>query len=304
MSRASAVIVYDGDALREGMMDVRDLAPALLAFGEAVERTNGALNGDRAVVSVKVKSDFRTGSFQVDLEVVQTALRDAVALIAIAEMASAGTLLDAIAKVIEIAKFLRKEPPRNVTQISIGQVQIVNMAGEQASFEPTTFKLYENKPLRRAIRKAVEPLESEGVDTFEIRPPSQPPARVAKEEVPYLDVPEDAGEEIQGVQRMRVKIIRVVFEPSKKWILYDGERKIFVRITDAAFWERVDKYSESFMKGDELVVNMHSRQVQGADGKLRWEHDVIKVLKHDKATDQQHIPFPEDDGDQPEPEEA
>lgn len=40
-----ARITYDGPALAEHVMDVRDLAPALLAFGDLCEEAGRALYG-------------------------------------------------------------------------------------------------------------------------------------------------------------------------------------------------------------------------------------------------------------------
>ena len=72
MSEARIQIVYDGDALKDGEMDVRQLAPALLPIGDLLESANKALNDDSATVSVRVRSDFKQGSFEIDFVVVQS----------------------------------------------------------------------------------------------------------------------------------------------------------------------------------------------------------------------------------------
>jgi hypothetical protein len=71
MSAASSTIAYDGPAVRDGVMDVRDLAPALLDLGALCERANTLLNGDRTTLSVRVRSDFKAGSFHINLELIQ-----------------------------------------------------------------------------------------------------------------------------------------------------------------------------------------------------------------------------------------
>ena len=71
MSKASFQVYFHGPAVEFGRMDVRDLAPALLAIGSLLEETNRVLNGQRAHISVKVKKDFEEGSFGISFDVVQ-----------------------------------------------------------------------------------------------------------------------------------------------------------------------------------------------------------------------------------------
>jgi hypothetical protein len=63
MSQKTLHIAYDGPALDTHEMDVRELAPALLAFSDMFEEANAVLNGDRAKISLNVKGSFKTGSF-------------------------------------------------------------------------------------------------------------------------------------------------------------------------------------------------------------------------------------------------
>lgn len=69
MSEASATLAYLGPDVDDGSMDVADLAPALLAASRLITSANRALNGDRADVRVRVAA-LRTGSFEIELQVV------------------------------------------------------------------------------------------------------------------------------------------------------------------------------------------------------------------------------------------
>src|SRR5271156_4152512 len=60
-------VVYDGPALTEHRMDVRDLAPALVAFADLFTAANKEINGDAAEVRVQVNASFKAGSFGIDL---------------------------------------------------------------------------------------------------------------------------------------------------------------------------------------------------------------------------------------------
>jgi hypothetical protein len=64
-------VVFDGIALKNGEIDVRDLAPALLALGELVEAANTAINGQKAHTNVGVRATAQ-GSFEVALVLSQS----------------------------------------------------------------------------------------------------------------------------------------------------------------------------------------------------------------------------------------
>ena len=99
MSTATVKVAYDGPILAAGTMDVRELAPALLAIGALCQDANKILNGNEAQVSVHVKAGFDTGSFDVNLEVVQTVQT-------LASQTKAFVLGDSVAAALQLASLL------------------------------------------------------------------------------------------------------------------------------------------------------------------------------------------------------
>ncbi len=70
-SQAELEILFDGEAVHEGRMNVRDLAPSMLAVGALFESANNVLNGTRASLNVNVKATS-SSSFHIVYEVTQS----------------------------------------------------------------------------------------------------------------------------------------------------------------------------------------------------------------------------------------
>ena len=93
MRGKSLYIVYDGPALATHEMDARELAPALLAFSALFEEANAIFNKDRAKIAINVKASFKSGSFGIDLSVVQDLFQNLLNFGSRPEVASAATLI-------------------------------------------------------------------------------------------------------------------------------------------------------------------------------------------------------------------
>ena len=64
----SLILGFDGEALRNHEMDVKELAPALISFAEMIEEADRVLNNGEHKIDIKVKA-FQPGSFEVLLQV-------------------------------------------------------------------------------------------------------------------------------------------------------------------------------------------------------------------------------------------
>src|SRR5438132_7079975 len=58
-------LVYDGEGVRDGAMDVRDLGPALVALGDMVAAAHGIVNAESSEgITIRAEAGFESGSFK------------------------------------------------------------------------------------------------------------------------------------------------------------------------------------------------------------------------------------------------
>lgn len=296
MEAATTQIAYDGIALRDGSMDVRDLAPALLAIGEVLDGANRVLNGDRASIAVKVKSDFKTGSFEIELMLVQTLAAQAINLFGGNPLKSAkeiaeyvGLITGADVSLLGLLKWLRGNTPQSTTTLANGKIEIsveVNGDNNKIVVSPELFQIANDVPVRQAAADVMRPLERAGVDEFQVRRGKQVLERVTKEDVSSFEVPHVLDREIRDAAQDRetlLEIIKPSFQDSLTWTFSDGSGGRFnARVTDQDFVKRVQSGERTFGKGDVVRVRVKSRPFITAEG-LRTEHEVSSVLEEFNA---------------------
>ena len=168
MSKAEFELAYNGPALRNGTMDVKQLASSLLSVGELVQEANRQLNEGRAEVSVRVKSDFRKGSFDVALLVDQSLLEQAKTLLipgAATVVGGAGILkllfgteagkkgvAGVLESVLDIWKKLKGEKPKStIEDTGRGVTVLVVGDGNEVKVNAGAGTLYGKDSIRSSI---------------------------------------------------------------------------------------------------------------------------------------------------------
>jgi hypothetical protein len=300
---ADLQILYDGEALRNGSMDVRELAPALMALGDLCERTNKLLNGDDTKVSLRVHADFKRGSFQVHVDLVQAhAALDVVSALLPHDLKSAENILEflfgggLVVSVLEIIKMLKGEPiPESSKVASDGDMVIdfsgAEMANSTVIISPTVAQIYKDPIARKSVEKILKPLEREGIDKFEVHKDDMMIQRVTRDEVPYFQTSDllDQQDEYQGDREGNFSIITASFDGRYKWRLFDGHARFTADIADPVFLERVNA-GEKFGKGDVLVGTLHIRQWRDETG-LHAEYKIMHVASIKPAPQPRQLPL-------------
>lgn len=297
VSHARFSINYDGPALADHTMDVRDLAPALLAIGEMFDAANSALNGDATQVSVNVRA-HEPGCFSIDLDVVQSIIKRGIALLTGDELAAALTLKELLVggvgatwSLIKLIKVLRGRTPDKVERIAPGMVRIT--VGDDTFDVPIKLlRLYQDLAVRSAVERVVEkPLENPGIDRVAFFEGSAETSHVTKSEAELFRTPAIEDKVIiDDLRQSAFSIVSLAFKEDNKWRLHDGQNQISATIADEAFLAKVDRNLVSFSKGDVLVCEVRFVQKQTGKG-LATEHIVERVLDHRPAARQIEINF-------------
>lgn len=277
-------IVYDGEAVQAGTMDVRELAPALLAVGDLFQNSGKLLNGEDAQVSVRVRSDFRRGSFEISLDVLHSLFEQAKLLFQSDDYKTAKQLIELLfgsgivgGGLFGLAKLLRGRKATSATPLPNGSVNI-EINNTHIEIHGDVARLYNNSDVREAMYGVVRPLENKGIDTLEIKQEQKTLVSVRKEEVQYFAPPpfSDIIHEDERVGAFEVVVLS--FVDKYRWRLSDGNATFTAAMLDEKFFDRVQRREIAFGKGDILKVRLATKTFQTEKG-LKTDHSVIEVLE-------------------------
>jgi hypothetical protein len=281
-------VVFDGPALVEHCMDVRDLAPALIAMADLFTAANQEINGEASSIRVHVNASFKAGSFGIDLVATQHLLahiRDIFSGHGANPVCNGYTIMTMVGFVgggglIDLLRRLKGRRPAKVQKN--GRLTTVHFSGaESIEIDSRVMKLYYNSIVRTSLEKVVSPLEREGITDFGIVIDDKVTLAFHDDELGVLSAAtlETAAEVVSDTtSRKMLQIESLTFKDGNKWRVHDGLATFHASIEDKEFLRKINA-GERFGKGDVLMVNL--RQVQSVDGgRLNNESMIVKVLEH------------------------
>jgi hypothetical protein len=299
INEVNFTIKYDGEALAQHSMDVKDLAPSLISFSDFLEEAYQNLHGGDKKLRVKFKAN-KEGSLGVDLQVVADLIESFTTFFNSQQISALKNFLEIVgivggstAGVIQAIKKSRGRNIKRVIQREDGpDVQIEWEDGETLTVKRDVPKLLKSVSIRENLFQFTKPLSQEGYEEIKFENNNDLKSeKILSEEQHYFEVPDIAEEELLDDTRRAVfSISSLSFKEDNKWRLSDGSNIYPVKILDEEFLGRVSSNLATFSKDDVLIVMLRTRQLKTKNG-LKAEYEILEVLDHQSIHPQLDFPL-------------
>ncbi|EAW8084273.1 hypothetical protein DRX78_13020 [Salmonella enterica subsp. enterica serovar Oakland] len=282
-------VVYDGPALERHIMDVKDLAPALISLSDVFDEAAQTVYGKGAKVSIKVNASFKAGSFGIDLIAASSMAQQVIGFFSgnsataacnLIALLGFGTLATqrACKGLVQLITWIGKRKIKKIHPLPDGNVKIF-IDDEEAIFENEVIELYKNFKLRQALENVIaKPLEKEGIDSFGVTIDDGANfVSVTKNESGLFKVDRPSDKILsESVTSSALQLIDISFQEDHKWRFSDGTNTFQASVSDDNFTEAINSQSVNFAKGDLLMVDLKVTQYLQANG-IKTTYDVVKV---------------------------
>ncbi|MBI4897273.1 MAG: hypothetical protein HY827_02775 [Actinobacteria bacterium] len=285
MAETSFAVAYDGPAITDGRMPVRDLAPALLALGELFASAGAVVYPDRPPLDLNIEAT-QEGSFLIQLVLEATGYGwDQLSTFAnsnsgIAVLFLKEIIIDGRSGLFWLIKRLKG---KTIVEQSLpdheGRITLKVDDDTTLTVRSETLELFRNVTVRKQARRVIEPVKREGIDTFEIREDAEVSVEIGKSDTLAFDVPElEAVELLDEESELVLQIAAPVLVGDTKWRLTDGDSSFTAQMEDEDFLRTIEE-GAAFRKGDSLRCVIRTVQSQAGE-KLRTERHIVRVIRH------------------------
>lgn len=276
----SMEVYFSGPAVEAHSMSMRDLAPALLGFSDAIDRYK-ELNYPFLDLDVKITAT-RAGSFDVVLQLLGT-------MVSLGQGMNPSDVVQLASGLMEVIKILLarfqqtgdiKPGPHEVIEQTSTRVKL-SLGPLNLDVGRDAYKASRDGKIINSLGAASQPATLEGYDPIRFihhdsnsREIIDAQASTAMIEARVSEQPIDPSIETTTLQ------IDTIQSRSVKWKFRKGDETFWCEILDKAFLNRWRNHQEPFYNDDLLRVNLQTEQyVQ--DGQLKTgDRRILKVYDH------------------------
>ena len=296
---------YEGSLLDSHEMNVRDLAPALLAVGELFEEVNSIINDEKSRITVNIKATD-PGSIDIALTLAQSILDQATHLFSgdgVEAVVNAEDLLKLVFGIgstggsgyglLGLIRWVKGRKIKSIKKtganVEINGLNVELDNGEAKVFSENEVKLFGAINIRRKMQAIIQvPLSKEGISKMKIGTEDNF-QEITEEERNSFSI-DDSGEEIIDEVEIETNLTMLNIAFQGKWRFSDGVSSFYANIEDKDFLDKVHKNQIVFANDDILQVTiLRTQKIQ--NGELKTEQVIKKVLGHRSAAVQIKLPF-------------
>jgi hypothetical protein len=284
---------YEGPALSEGLMDVRELAPALFAFGNLCDQANRELYGDDSRIEVKIRT-VEPGSVIIDMLIwagqVGGGIGGVVGIMKLWNVVTENA--DKVSKVVDlvksgfaVAKVVRGDKSKTALDDAVKRIVVEHHFPE---LEDHLRRFVQNPVAQDEMSAVARPLRTHGVERLRLISSAKDEEIVEADEVDYIDaLPEIEGDEavidtppdnVSTVDKY-YRVLTTSVLPNRRWRLTEGSpnEAISVRVADPEILKHAAEGTLGVEVGFFIKARVRSES-RFVNNELKTEHFLEAIL--------------------------
>jgi hypothetical protein len=289
VSSTDLEIVFEGSGVQAGTINARFLADALVGCSDVFARANQIVNGEASETVVLVESDFKRGSFVVNVQLVQDVVEHAKQLITAHPFLSASSLAGIIGFVsknkesakeslIELYKWLKGKKPDKLTPTGNNNFEITFGQNKKTVSAPV-INMYGDSAIQAALEKLTNPLRQEAIERIAVKQDGTEQVAIDKSEASYFETEpwqlEADNSPTEGERDTVLVVSKLSFTEGTTWTFFERGAIVIAKIEDEQFWAEVHRHKITFGEGDMLRVRLYWRIEKKR--KLTQKNTIVKV---------------------------
>jgi hypothetical protein len=268
MSSTNLEIVFEGSGVRQGTINARLLADALIGCSDVFTRANQIVNGEASEAVVLVQSDFKRGSFVVDVQLVQGVVEHAKHLITSHPFLSSSSLASIIGFVsrnknslIDLYKWLKGKKPDKIASVKDNNYEVTFGQNKKTVSGPV-INMYGDSAIQIAMEKLTSPLrQGDAIDRIAVKQDGKEQSAIEREEAQYFEkeplLLESDETPTEGERDTVLVVSKLSFTEGTTWNFFERGAVVIAKIQDEKFWSDVHQHRLTFGEGDMLRVRLY-----------------------------------------------